>query len=208
MLHFYSRLSDGESREAVDEAVELILSVFADIQAHLMFPPDAAATVVQSVKTQRHLTTTGAGSIHGIPAALPELTSLVSHMHEKLAEDTFRTTMKGNAKAAKASDTEADFEQELKAMDTKIHNMDFKLNNLRRDHLRLSGICANHGLDTHTRCENKDTANQQQKGEPQRRETQRAGGQQHTTRRAAAARQTDNTEATSADEDNELTTKI
>jgi len=207
LLHFYSRLSDGESREAVDEALELILGVFADIQARLMFPPDAAVTVVQSVKTQRYLTTAGAGDIHGIPAVLPERTSLVSHMHEKLAEDAFRATMKGNAKAAKVSDTETDFEQELKDMDTKIHNMDTKVNNLRRDHLRLAEICANHGLDTHTRRE-KDTANQQQKGEPQRRETQRADGQQHTTRLAAAARQTDNTEATPADEDNELTTKI
>jgi len=33
LLHFYSRLSDSEAREAVDEAVELVLGVFADIQA-------------------------------------------------------------------------------------------------------------------------------------------------------------------------------
>ena len=203
LLHFYSRFSDSEAREAVDEAVELVLGVFADIQARLMFPPDAAATVVQSVKTQRHLSTAGAGAIHGIPAALPELTSLVSHMHEKLAEDAFRATMKGHAKPAKASDNDTDIELERKVMDT-------KLNNLRRDNIRLAGICAKHGLDTRTRSE-KDAANQQQKGEPQRRETQRAGGgHQRTTRssRAEAARQTDNTEATPPDEENDLTTKL
>ena len=51
LLHFYSRLSDSEAHEEVDEVVEIVLGVFADIQAHLMFPPDADATVVQSVKT-------------------------------------------------------------------------------------------------------------------------------------------------------------
>jgi hypothetical protein len=55
LLQFYSQLADSDAREAVDESVELVLGVFADIQARLMFPPDAAATVVQSVKTQRHL---------------------------------------------------------------------------------------------------------------------------------------------------------
>jgi len=168
-----------------------------------MFPPDAAATVVQSVKTQRHLVTSGAGAIHDIPVALSELTSLVSLMHEKLAEDAFRATMKGNNKTAKTFDSDTDFELESKDMDTKI-------NNLCRDNIRLAEICTDHGLDTRTNRE-KNAANQQQKGEPQYRENQRAGsGQQRTTRssRAEVARQTDNTEATPPDEENDLTTKL
>ena len=124
-------------------------------------------------------------------------------MHEKLAEDAFRATMKGNNKTAKVSDTDAEFELECKVMDTKI-------NNLCHDNIRLTEICAHHGLDTRTNRE-KNAANQQQQGEPQRRETQRAGGgHQRTTRssRAEAARQTDNTEATPPDEENELATKL
>ena len=165
-----------------------------------MFPPDATATVVQSVKTQRHLATVGVGDIHGIPAALPELTSLVSLMYEKLAEDAFRATMKGNAKQEKASDNDTDIELERKAMDAKLHKMDTQLNNLRRDNLRLAQMCADNGLDTRTKRE-------QQKDEPLRRETQRAGGQQRS-RRAEAARQTENTDATPAHDDAELATKI
>ena len=123
-------------------------------------------------------------------------------MHEKVAEDAFRANMKGNAKPAKASDNDTDIELERKVMDT-------KLNNLRHDNIRLSDICAKHGLDTRPTRE-KNAANQQQQGEPQRRETQLAGGgQQRTTRssRAEAARQTDNTEDTPPDEENDLVTK-
>lgn len=90
LLHFHPRIHDSNEREVVDEAVEFALGVFADIQARLQFPIDIVAKVVHSVKTQRHLVTAGTDAIHDIPAALTKLTSLMSRIQEKCAEEAIR----------------------------------------------------------------------------------------------------------------------
>ena len=75
LLHFYPHIQDTE-RQVVDETVELILGVFADIQTRLAFPSGVSDKVVQSINTQRSLLTADTGVIHGIPSVMSELTSL------------------------------------------------------------------------------------------------------------------------------------
>jgi hypothetical protein len=47
LLHFYNRIEDAHERDAVDEAIELVLDFFADIQARLQYPssPEIASNV-------------------------------------------------------------------------------------------------------------------------------------------------------------------
>ena len=85
LLHFYPRINTDE-REHVDETVELILGVFAEIQARLQFKPDITDKVIESVKTQRHLFTADTDTIHGIPSVLSKVATLISRVQEKFVE--------------------------------------------------------------------------------------------------------------------------
>ena len=88
LLHFYPHIQDTE-RQVVDETVELILGVFADIQTRLAFPSGVSDKVVQSINTQRSLLTADTGVIHGIPSALSELTSLTRVFKRSLRRRSF-----------------------------------------------------------------------------------------------------------------------
>jgi hypothetical protein len=90
LLHFYERIQDTQERHAVDEAIELVLDFFADIQARLQYPssPDIASKISVCVRASRRLRSTGLGSIQGIPSAAPELTDMITCL-EKLAEESF-----------------------------------------------------------------------------------------------------------------------
>ena len=210
-LHFYDRIQDTHEREAVDEAIELVLDFFADIQARLQYPsaPEIASKISACVRASRLLRSTGLGSIQGIPSAVPELTDMITRLHEKLAEESFRSIYKEGAKTTRSLETE-DFDLERKTFTDKIKTLDTERNNLRRENIRLAALCTDNGLDARTKRE-KDAANQQQKGEYQRRENQR-GGQQRTTpsrsSRSDAGRQPDISDAGAPSEDNDLTTQL
>jgi hypothetical protein len=88
LLHFYNRIEDTHECDTVDETIELVLDFFADIQARLQYPssPEIASKISSCVHTSRRLRSTGLVSIHGIPSVAPELTDMITCLHENLAE--------------------------------------------------------------------------------------------------------------------------
>jgi hypothetical protein len=93
LLHFYNRIEDAHERDAVDEDIELVLDFFADIQARLQYPssPEIVSKISVCVRASRHRRSTGLDSIQGIPSAASELTDMITRLHEKLAEESFRS---------------------------------------------------------------------------------------------------------------------
>ena len=134
---------------------------------------------------------------------------MITRLHEKLAEESFRSIYKEGAKTTRSLETE-DFDLERKTFTDKFKTLDTERNNLRRENIRLATLCTDNGLDARTKRE-KDATNQHQKGEHQRRENQR-GGQQRTTpsrsSRSDAGRQPDISDAGAPSEDNDLTTQL
>jgi hypothetical protein len=76
------------------------MDFFADIQTRLQYPssPEIDSKISQCVRTTRHLQNAGLGSIQGIPSASPELTGFITSLHEKIAEESFRSIFKDEAK--------------------------------------------------------------------------------------------------------------
>ncbi len=211
LLPFYNRIEDAHERDAVDEAIELVLDFFADIQARLQYPssPEIASKISVCFRASRRLLSTGLGSIQGIPSEAPELTDMITCLHEKLAEESFRSIYKEGAKTTRSVEPD-DFEIERKTFNDKLEFLDTERNNLRSENIRSAALCTDNGLDTCTKRE-KDAANQHQKGEHQRREHQRGGQHRATLSRSSrsdAFRQPDNTDAVAPDEDNDLTTYL
>ncbi len=132
---------------------------------------------------------------------------MIARLHEKLAEESFRSIYKEGAKTTRSAEPD-DFEIEHKTFNDKLKFLDTERNNFRRENIRLTALCTDNGLDTRTKRE-KDAANQHQKGEHQRHEHHH-GGQHHTTlsrsSRSDTVRQPDNTDAVAPGEDNDLTT--
>ena len=202
LLYFYPRIN-GDEREHVDETVELILGVFAEIQARLEFQPDIAVQVIESVKTHRHLLTVGTGSIKGIPSALNELAALISRVQEKFTEEAIRTIQKAGQKVAKNAEHDVESEIERKHFKT-------QLNDMKCENERLLLICQYKGVDTRTKRQ-KDAAKELQQDEHQRSGTQSADRQRSTTSRSSRsdeARKPDNGDGTMHDEVNDLATEI
>jgi hypothetical protein len=57
LLHFYDRVQDAHERDCIDEAIQLVLDFFADIQTRLQYPssPEIASKISQCVRATRHL---------------------------------------------------------------------------------------------------------------------------------------------------------
>jgi hypothetical protein len=83
------------------------------------------------------------GSIQGIPSASPELTGFITRLHEKIAEESFRSIFKDGAKTAKAAETD-DYDVERKTFHDKIKSLE-------NERQRLEKICLDRHIDTHTR---------------------------------------------------------
>jgi hypothetical protein len=132
---------------------------------------------------------------------------MITRLHEKLAEESFRSIYKKGAKTTRSVEPD-DFEIERKTFNDKLKLLDTERNNFRLENIRLTTLCTDNGLDSRTTRE-KDVANKHQKGEHQRCE-HHLGGQHHTTlsrsSRSDAVRQPDNTDTVSPGEDNDLTT--
>lgn len=91
---------------------------------------------------------TGTGSIHGIPVALPKLTSFLSCIEdsEKFVEQVIRVIQNEDTKPTKTTESDVDFDLERKDFST-------NLNNLRRGNIRLGALCDDKGIDTRTKRE-------------------------------------------------------
>jgi len=103
LLHFYDRIQDTHERDAIDEAIQLVLDFFADVQARLQYPssPEIVSKISACVRATKHLRSTGLGSIQGIPSAAPELTDFITRLHEKLAEESFRSIYREETKTVR-----------------------------------------------------------------------------------------------------------
>jgi hypothetical protein len=124
-LHFYDRIQDTHERDAIDEAIQLVLDFFADIQARLQYPssPEIVSKISACVRATKHLRSTGLGSIQGIPSAAPELTDFITRLHEKLAEESFRSIYREEAKTARAAETD-DYDVKRKTFNDKIRTLE------------------------------------------------------------------------------------
>jgi hypothetical protein len=144
-LHFYERVQDANDRDCLDEAIQLVLDFFADIQTRLQYPssPEIASKISKCVRATRHLQNAGLGSIQGIPSASPELTGLITRFHEKIAEESFRSIFKGGAKTSKVSETD-DYDVERKVFKVEIQALKDERN-------RLEKLCLDRHIDTRSR---------------------------------------------------------
>jgi hypothetical protein len=52
LLHFYDRVQDAHERDCLDEAIQLVLDFFADIQTRLQYPssPEIVSKISQCVR--------------------------------------------------------------------------------------------------------------------------------------------------------------
>ena len=147
LLLFHERVHNTSESDFIDECIQLVLDFFADIQARLQYPavPDIPVKVSACVRTSRNLCATGFGSIQGIPSASLELSDFISRLHEKLAEEVFRSIYKEGAKTARTVEID-DFELERKTLKEQIRASDNELHRLRQ-------ICQNKHVDTRTRAQ-------------------------------------------------------
>jgi hypothetical protein len=182
LLHFYERVQDVNERDCLDEAIQLVLDFFADIQTRLQYPssPDIASKISQCVRATRHLQQAGLGSIQGIPSASPELTGLITRFHEKIAEESFRSIFKGGAKTSKASETD-DYEVERKAFNVRIQGLEQERN-------RLEKMCLDRNIDIRTRKQRTADKEREQAADDPSRNGSRQRDTIRSTRRGAATR--------------------
>jgi len=94
------------------------------------------------------------GHIFGIPAASSELTSLVCRVQEKLPEEAIRGIHTNSAAKASKTDQDADYAVERKKLN-KDHN------DAKRELSRLKKLCADKGVDTSTRKQQKEAKREQ-----------------------------------------------
>ena len=94
--------------------------------------------------THGRLACIGCQSFHqGIPSVSPELTGLITRFHEKITEESFRSIFKGDAKTAKASETD-DYDVERKAFKVEIQAFKDERN-------RLEKLCLDRHIDPRSR---------------------------------------------------------
>jgi hypothetical protein len=141
LLHFYNRIEDAHECDVVEEVIELVLDFFADIQARLQYPssPEITSKISVCVRASRHLRSTGLVSMQGIPSVTPELTDMITRLHEKLVEESFRSIYKEGAKTTRSVEPD-DFEIERKTFNDKLNLLDTDRNNLRRENIRLAAL--------------------------------------------------------------------
>jgi hypothetical protein len=182
LLHFYERVQDANERDCLDEAIQLVLDFFADIQTRLEYPssPEIASKISQCVRATRHLQHAGLGSIQGIPSASPELTGLITRFHEKIAEESFRSIFKGGAKTSKASETD-DYDVERKAFKVEIKALKDERN-------RLEKLCLDKHIDTRTRKQRTNDKEREKAADDPSRNSSRQRDTTRSTRPGAATR--------------------
>jgi hypothetical protein len=206
LLHFYERVQDANERDCLDEAIQLVLDFFADIQTRLQYPssPEIASKISQCVRATRHLQNAGLGSIQGIPSASPELTGLITRFHEKIAEESFRSIFKGGATTAKVSETD-DYEVERKTFNVRIQALE-------QEHNRLEKMCLDRQIDPRSRKQkalDKDrekAADDLPRNSSRQRDTTRSNRQGAATRNNRRRQNVDGHE--NADEAAELATSL
>jgi hypothetical protein len=145
LLHFYDRVQDVHEPDCIDEAIQLVLDFFTDIQTRLQYPssPEIASKISQCVRATRHLQNAGLGSIQGILSVSPEVTGFITRLHEKIAEESFRSIFKDGGKTSKAVETD-DYDVERKTFHEKIKSLE-------NERQRLKKICLDRHIDTRTR---------------------------------------------------------
>ncbi len=77
--------------------------------------------------------------MQGIPSVTPELTDMITRLHEKLVEESFRSIYKEGAKTTRSVEPD-DFEIERKTFNDKLNLLDTDRNNLRRENIRLAAL--------------------------------------------------------------------
>ena len=182
LLHFYERVQDAHERDCIDEAIQLVLDFFADIQTRLQYPssPEIASKISQCVRATRHLQNAGLGSIQGIPSASPELTGFITRLHEKVAEESFRSIFKDGAKTAKASETD-DYDVERKAFKVEIQALKDERN-------RLEKFCLDRNLDPRSRKQKASDKGREQATDDPSRNSSRQRDTTRSNRQGAATR--------------------
>ena len=182
LLHFYERVQDAHERDCIDEAIQLVLDFFADIQTRLQYPssPEIASKISQCVRATRHMQNAGLGSIQGIPSASPELTGLITRLTEKLAEESFRSIFKEGAKTTKAAETD-DYDVERKTFNDKIKSLE-------NERQRLEKICLDRHIDTRTRKQKTTDKGREQAADDPPRNNSRQRDTTRSTRQSAATR--------------------
>jgi hypothetical protein len=182
LLHFYERVQDAHERDCLDEAIQLVLDFFADIQTRLQYPssPEIASKISQCVRATRHLQNAGLGSIQGIPSASPELTGFITRLHEKVAEESFRSIFKDGAKTAKASETD-DYDVERKAFKVEIQALKDERN-------RLEKFCLDRNLDPRSRKQKASDKGREQATDDPSRNSSRQRDTTRSNRQGAATR--------------------
>jgi hypothetical protein len=125
-------------------------------------------------------------------------------LHEKIAEESFRSIFKDGAKTAKAAETD-DYDVERKTFHEKIKSLE-------NEHQRLEKICLDRHIDTRTRKQkNLDKTREQAADDPPRnnsrnRDTTRSTRQSTATRNDRGRQHVDGHE--NADDTVELTTNL
>ncbi len=131
----------AEERDCIEETIEIILAELEEIQVRLQFHPEVVKKISESLKATTASRRSRVGHIFGVPTASSELTSLVCHVQEKLAEEAIRSIHSNSVAKATRTDQEADFATERNKL--KEENNDTK-----REFARLKQLCAKNQIDT------------------------------------------------------------
>jgi hypothetical protein len=110
----------------------------------------------------------------------PELTGFITRLHEKIAEESFRSIFKDGAKTVKASETD-DYDVERKAFNVKIKNLEDERH-------RLKKICLDRHIDTRTRKQKTLDKEREQAADDPSRNSSRQRDTTRSNRESAATR--------------------
>jgi hypothetical protein len=142
----------------------------------------------------------GLGSIQGITSASPELTDFITRLHEKFAEESFRSIFKVGAKTTKASETD-DYDVERKAFKVEIQALKDERN-------RLEKLCLDRHIDPRSRKQKASDKEREQAADDPSRNSSRQRDTTRSTRPGAATRNDKRRQHVdgheNADDDNEL----
>jgi hypothetical protein len=182
LLHFYERVQDAHERDCLDEAIQLVLDFFVDIQTRLQYPssPEITSKISQCVRATRHLQNAGLGSIQGIPSASPELTGFITRLYEKVAEESFRSIFKDGAKTAMASEAD-DYDVERQAFKVEIKALEDERN-------RLEKLCLDRHIDPRSRRQKASDKEREQAADDPSRNSSRQRDNTRSNRQGVATR--------------------
>jgi hypothetical protein len=120
------------------------------------------------------------GSIQAIPSPSPELTGFITRLHEKVAEESFRSIFKDGAKTVKASETD-DYEVERKAFKVEIQALKDGRN-------RLEKLCLERHIDPRSRKQKASDNEREQAADDPSRNSSRQRDTTRSNRQGAATR--------------------